>query len=399
MKILISSGSIKDSPTGVFSRSYNLSKGLAQRGNNVTLLTTQNDEFVFPFLKQQREGVTIVSFPSLFKINFRKFGYDLLPIFLKSIYVLLKNYDIVHSDIHRPTSLFPCIIHRLIHKSLLVSDWQDITGPTGLYDRKSKYWKLTIGPFDNWLELYSKKISDGVIVLSEALKKKSIKLGIHSDSIFKLWGGSDIEKIQFNDSLNINRKLFNISKDDLVIVFVGLSPQDYEENLTIFNLVQKINRDGVKLKIVRTGKPFSKKFKIKHKIDNELLEVGYVDDKNYGKLLGCANIFMLMQKGNNNNLARWPNVIGDYLASGRPIIANVIGELKDLEKIFPSAFIMIQSIEEKHLYTKFKEIYENKQKLENRYHNIRKFACSQFSWDLRAEELEKIYTSLLKQIK
>ena len=299
MRILISTIAIKDRPTGVFSRGFNLAKGLVKLGNQVTFLTTQDKGFNFPYSKEVRDGVLIIAVPSFFSFKIKKFGYDFMPILLKTFYILFKNYDIVHSDLYRPSSLLPCIIHRFFHKSLLISDWQDINGRTGLYNSKSKIWKWTIGPFDNWLELYSKKISDGIIALSEPLKLKTKNLNI--SKAYKLWGGSDLDKIKFCKSSLTNRKFFNLSKDDFVIVFIGLAMTDYEDNLSVFKAIQKSKNTGINITVVRTGKRYSEAFKAKHNIGNEILDLGYVDDRVYGKLLSCADACMLVQKENNNN--------------------------------------------------------------------------------------------------
>ena len=46
-----------------------------------------------------------------------------------------------------------------------------------MYDYKSKIWKLTVGLFDNWLEIFSIKKSDAVMVLSKNYIRKQFKLG------------------------------------------------------------------------------------------------------------------------------------------------------------------------------------------------------------------------------
>lgn len=397
MDILLSTIAIKDTPTGVFSRSFNLAKGLVRNNHKVTLLTVQNDEFIFPYSKEVRNGVLIIAVPSFFKTKIKKFGYDFLPLFIKFIYVLFYEYDIVHSDLYRPSSLFPCIMHRFFKKSKLISDWQDINGKTGLYEYKSKIWKLTIGPIDNWLELYSKKISNGVVVLSDLLKEKSIKLGVKKDILYKLWGGSDLDKIKFFSSPFENRNKFNLSKSDFLIVFIGLETKDFLDNLTVFRSIQEANENrGANLKIVRTGKTFSDDFKKKYNIGSEIIDLGYVGDNDYGKLLSCADACMLMQESQNtNNLFRWPNVVGDYIAAGRPIIMNLMGELIELNKIYPEAIIEIESKEEDYLVARFVDIYNSKETLLEKYDKINDYAKSSFSWRIRAKELEKIYESIL----
>lgn len=396
MKILISNVSIKDYPVAAFLRSYYLAKGLAANGHDVTFITNQNNTFIFPYKVEIRDGIKIVAFPSLLKSKYIIYGYTFLSTLLKILYVLFKKYDIVHSDLHRNTSLWPCLVHRFFYKSKLISEWWDFLGPSGQYDSKSKYWKKTIGPYDNYMEIKSKKISDCVIVLSDFLKDKAIASGVSGEKVFKLWGASDINKIKFYISPNENRKIFNIDEKKIILIFSGMSSAEFEENLETFKAIMKLRSEGVDICIARTGKRFNDEYLKRYGIKDELLQLGYVDYNNYDKLLSCANAFILIQENNNKNKGRWPNSSGDYLAAGRPIISNSVGDIKELEQIFKSGFIIIEKLDCEDIYKKLKEFSDNLSQYSLLFPIIRKFAEEKFSWEIRTKELEEIYMKTLK---
>ncbi len=260
MNVLISSISIKDRPTGVFSRSFNLAKGLVKLGNNVTLLTTKSKRSLL-FNTEVRNGVKIVSFPALSVLKFSKFGYSILNNMLRLFYIIFRKYDIVHADQHRPVSFVVCYIYRFFYRStFLVCDWQDVFGKTGIYKYKSKFWKWTVGPLDNWLELFYIKKADGVVVLSEKLFQKAVQIRGKNKNIFKLWGGSDTDSIKFARSNLVNRRKFHIPSDEFVIIFARLQAVDFEKNVKIFNVLKKLRKSGLKIVVAKTGEKFNDDF-------------------------------------------------------------------------------------------------------------------------------------------
>ena len=379
MNVLISSISIKDQPTGVFSRSFNLAKGLVREGNKVTLLTTDTRRSIF-YRTEERNGVKIVSFPIVTSLKINRFGYSVFNSLLRLYYIIFKKYDIVHADQHRPVSFIVCYIYRLFyHDAFLICDWQDVFGRTGMYDYKSKIWKLSVGPFDNLLEIFSIKNSDAIIVLSEALYKQ-LQIRGKDKNIYKLWGGGDTDSIKFPKSYIHNRHKFNINPDEFVIIFAGLQTLDYENNIKIFKVLKELRNRGLKIVLAKTGRNFSPSFIKKNEIGDEIIEVGYIKKSEYGDFLSCANVFMLVQIPNTNNLSRWPNVIGDYLFAGRPIIMDPIGELIELKEIFPAAVLDINHDDEKELIVELTNIYGNSNEFIKSYEIIADYAEIYFSW-------------------
>jgi len=96
LSILFSHYGIKDGDG--FGRSFLLAKNLAKFGHRVTFLTSQNKEFIFPFKKEEREGVELISFPDIVPRPMRNGGLGPLNILLKSWFALRRKYDVLPSD-------------------------------------------------------------------------------------------------------------------------------------------------------------------------------------------------------------------------------------------------------------------------------------------------------------
>ena len=393
MKILFSSISIKDKPTGIFNRAFVLAKEMVEKGHTVTLLT-MDKRFIFPFRVEHREGVKIVSFPNIWGKKIGKFGYSILGILGRFTYMIFNDYDVVHSDMHRPISSVPCLLYRFFRKTIYISDWQDFFGRGGIYDTKAKIWQFTVGPFDNWLEHYCIKKADGVVPLSELLKNKALVLGKREDQILKVWGGSDVSKIYYFESPLKNRRKFNLSKDAFIVLFAAMHENDYLKHNNFFLAIKEMRNEGINIMLVRTGKYFDQDFRFKNDIGSEIIDAGYINYAEYGDFLSCANCFILLQEPTNNVIAKWPNVIGDYLAAGRPILANVVGELKFLYEKNNASLVPLSLDWSVNEYAQFLKSFLVKEGDFNLYSGIREFALKEFSWRDRASDLLNFYLFL-----
>ncbi|NKB15907.1 MAG: glycosyltransferase family 4 protein, partial [Sphingomonadales bacterium] len=63
--------------------------------------------------------------------------------------------------------------------------------------------------------------------------------------------------------------------------------------------------------------------------------LGKVPYKELPSVLPAADLFLLPYPNKIVNVGRWPNKIGDYMAVGRPTVANPVGELNELFQRFP----------------------------------------------------------------
>lgn len=392
MSVLFCNTGMLDVPNGAFWRSITLAEELSKEGMNVTFLTTlpvekQKELSRRPTLKNQirgkwqgpfffretRNGVKIIAAAGMTPQKIRKFGYDPLALILRIYIALNQKYDVVHADGHRPSVFLPAMIQKWIHQAWFISEWWDLYGKGGHYENKQKIWKWTVGGLDNLLEKLTHKTSDRLIVVSEELRRKAVKLGRNQQHIKKVWGASDVSGIEFTRNPITNRKKFGLPEDAIILMASGMHSEELSASDHLFKVMVELKEE-----ILRTKK--QKEVNLEHsshkyvslifinitspKHKNTIPESGTLESEwltpfidkgvvqsiacvkyaDYGALLSCADAFVLLQKNSLKNRSRWPNCIGDFMAAGRPIICNPIGEIANIMESWHFVTIPVQDI-------------------------------------------------------
>lgn len=383
-----------------FGRTFKLAKEIAKLGNEVVFLTTQSaGKFVYPFKVEFRDNVKIISFPDILPNNFRRTGFGIFSSFLKVFYLIKNNnFDIVHSDTgHRFSAAFPSLIMQLVYKKPHVTEWWDYFGRGGQFDEKNFFKKITFGYYDLIMQKPFLKKADGVIVLSDFLKKKAAIWGVLPERTLVLNGGADIDDIKYYESnFEVKRKK-NISTESLTLGFVGMNDGEIKDLIPFLEAIECLKNE-ISVNWFTTGHYIPEKLKREYKIGNELMEFGWQDYNDFAYSISCADAFLLLQRDNIINEARWPNKLGDYLAAGRVVITNPIGELKGLIKEYPNMFIVVDYTKDS-IIRKIREIYVNKSKLSSQGLKVREVAEKDMGWNCRAKELFEFYKEVISKSK
>jgi len=375
-------------------RSFFLARELAGLGHKVTFLTSQFNEFVFPYRKEIIDNVEVISFPDIVPFAFRKGGIGVLNILLKSLYVLFQNYEIVHSDSgHRPSSGIPCVVHRFLHKSKYVSEWWDYFGKGGIYDEMPWWYKLTLGNYDTWAEVHNKLKADGVIALSIYTKKRALNLGIKENKVEIIQGGADVKSIKYFPNTNMKEK-FGIDPKSITFGFIGMNEEELNDLIPFISAINNLKKI-INITWFTTGRILSKEVKQKFGIGEELIEFGWMEYAVYSNVLSCADAFLLLLKDNLVNKARWPNKLGDYLAAGRPIVTTEVGDMKLFVGINPSIFFTVNDFDGN--YEKLiKSLYSKKK--ENLLTNpVSRAVAEKYSWEKKSIQLQDFYNYILAE--
>ena len=380
-----------------FGRTFMLAKELAKLENKVTFLTSQPaNEFIFPFKKEMKEGVLIISFPDIVPDFFRRTGFGLLATLFKTIYAIFHKYDIVHSDNgHRPSAGLPCLFNRWLRHSKYITEWWDYFGKGGQYDKKKIIKKMTHGIYDLLTEMQSKKIADGIVVLSEFTKKRALDNSIIESKVIKINGGSDIDKIKYYSNNEKNKKQFGIPTDSISFFFIGMNKDEFYDIIPFIEAVNEL-KNRIRINLITTGAILSKDIKNKYFIGSELIEFGWLDYHEYSEVISCADIFLLVQRDEIINLARWPNKIGDYFAAGRLILTNPVGEVKELLKKYRNSFVVVKPCKD-NIIEKILELNKIKNKLCSLGEINREIAIKELSWKIQARKLNDFYKKMLTQ--
>lgn len=384
MKILFSHFGIYKK--GGWGRTFPLAKGLVSLGNQVVLLTS-NPKLSILIKTEIIDGVKVIVFPDIIGNKLTSKGYGFLSLFLKIVYVLFNKFDIVHSDVgHRPSSGIPCRVNKRIYKSIYIAEWWDLFGKGGQYDNKGQLYKLFLGWYELKWETKDKIQADGVVVLSEYLKNKALDF---KDEAFitKIHGGANIDNIPYIKNNSRIKKKYGISENCLTFGYLDAYDKSLSELVFFIDVLNEL-RKSIDIKIIVYGVPL--KNEIKLSIGNGLIDFGWIDFTKQSDKFACSDVFIMFKEDNSINNAGWPNKIGEYMACGRPILLNPIGEMVQFAKNHPDGMFITRNNRDS-IKKVILDIYNRKGDLMRKGELNRIIAEHEMSWNQKSKQLLSFY--------
>lgn len=200
---------------GVVQLTYNIAKGMVQKGHNVTIFTSD----VLELKKRINEKAKIIDGIKIYYFknwsNFIGAKYRISqPRKLKTVLKKkIKEFDVVHIlDIYSISSIWAYKYSRKWNIPLFIT----INGVLSDYSQKVK------GLGKKLFNIIMKKIlrnAQGVIVQTESEKKDCERFGLNNLNLINI--GINLKEFNNLPSRNVFRKKYNIKDDDLIILFLG----------------------------------------------------------------------------------------------------------------------------------------------------------------------------------
>lgn len=381
-----------------FSRSYLLAINLASLGHEVTLITTQKLNFKLPYIVQYRDGIKIIAVPDFIPISIINTGFGILTPIIKTFIILKSNYDIVHADAgHRLNSGLPCIVYKMFKSCVYITEWWDYFGRGGLFERRKIIKKLTIGIWDLIFEVCSKRVADGVVALSSYTYVRALRCNISSERLIVIRGGCDTKRIPYYPSNDALKEKYNIPSVSLVLGFIGITDGEIDDLLPLFSAL-KIVPNNINVKLLTTGGKINQKLVTQYGLQKYLIEYGWLDYEIFAEVIGCVDIFILLQRNGRQEKARWPNKIGDYFSAGRIVLTNPVGEIRYLIKDYKDFFFVCYR-NKTSIYNSIIHLYNERQSYMSIRPKIRRVAEEKLSWLNAATKLEQFYIKICKNNK
>lgn len=369
-------------------RSVNLAKRVAARGHEITVMCVKNtgrigiDEY-------DEDGMHYVEIPDLLSGQLRT-GWDPWSAINRWLY-LRKNFDfdLVHIFETRPATIHPLQLARRKKKIPLLTDWEDWWGHGGLITiNRPKWYQFLFGRFETFYEEHFRAMADATTVICSGLGQRAERLGIRPDSIFRIPIGADTEKIPFVKP-STHRAEFGLNDADQIVLFSALfGMMDID---LVFDAAKKVGRTHPKFKLVMTGTR-SDQF-IRYAKDKGLgdcfIHLGMLPQDHFVKALTCADVFLLPFADKPYNRGRWPCKIGDYLAAGRPIISNPVGEVQTIMQQHPVG--VLTEFDPDSFAGGISSVLDHPDQAEQMQKTARRVAETDLKWDHIIDELEKAY--------
>ena len=309
---------------GTFFRAYHLARQLVRLGHDVDLWTVSKT-FNPLGARYVRDGVRIWETPRWGTVGKHDGGYAPVDIASRMIHAPFGDWDIVHAFDHRPNVSLPWYLRKIIKQdSLFCADWCDWWTGGGITTARRKF---------SWIDSVERKLEEGtkraahlVTAISSTLRDRALSIGVKPDRLKLLPSGADIEGIPALDAKTC-REIVGLRANDPALCFVGYSLWDMELIAEMFALVLQVF-PKCQLLVVGGGveSPSLDVLKKRFNVGNQVYLPGDVPYALLPKFLGAATMHLLPLADTLANRARVPNKLGDYLASGRPIVTNDVGD-------------------------------------------------------------------------
>lgn len=306
---------------GTFFRAYHLGRMLVRRGHDVTLVST-SARARSGTTTNVREGVTVVEAPDLMRGAARS-GWDMWNAWCRSRYLRDTSWDLVHAFDSRPVVIGPAL--SVARRGVpLVMDWADWWGRGGTIDERAAGSRLrpVIRPIETFFEEHFRTRATGSTVISAALERRAVALGVKPESILRLPGGCDPEHVTPRDR-QASRRHLGLSGSIPIVGYLGTLLQ-HDASL-LFDAFAAMRQRRPDIQLVLIGKP-----KVTVPNLDGIVQTGFVQFDDMLHWLGACDLMLLPQRDSIANRARWPSKVNDYLAAGRPVVASAVGDIAEL---------------------------------------------------------------------
>jgi len=305
---------------GTFRRAYHFGRELARRGHKVDLISISKRRRL-TFGHETRDGLTVIGSPDLFWGRGRT-GWDPWDCLRRAGRIRVGTWDLVHAFDCRPTVILPALFAQRRGIPLIL-DWADWWGRGGTIDERDMGGaaRTLIGPIETWFEEQFRTRADKTTVISSALERRAIALGVAASSILRIPPGSDVEGVVPRDRLRARARL-GLPAGAPILGYMGaLLRSDVVLLLEAFAIIRQ-RRPDAHLLMIGDAKALSS--------DGLIHRTGFVVGDQKLDFLAAADVLLLPMKDTVANRGRWPSKINDYFAAGRPTVVTAVGDCHEL---------------------------------------------------------------------
>jgi len=372
---------------GTYWRCSSLARALVRAGHEVTLITT-GDRVSLSARREKREGIDLWITPRLRAPGIHDGGWGLDDIAYRLGWVAGRRFDVIHAFGHRPNVALPWLLRRVWRRGArLFADWDDWWTRGGIITSRRRL-KLLDTLEATLLEERIPRMAEGLTVASTCLRQRALDLGIPAERMVLLPQGANLEAIQPEDK-RAARALLGLLPDGPVINFVGFAVWDVQVLLEAFSRVRE-KFPGALLQIIGTDKDGELPRLVAASPDQRAtVQRGQVPAEQLTHYLAAADVQALPMLDRLDNRARWPIKIGDYLASGRPVVMQNVGDGAKVIAENDLGVVTGQSAEE---FAKgIIELLSDPQRAGQIGRRARQYAERHMRWEDRAKVLLEFY--------
>jgi len=370
---------------GVVQLAYNIAKGMAQRGHEVTVFST--DAFEpgrrIEEKKNMIDGIEIFYFKNINNYLASKHRIIQPKSLKKQLRKHIQDYDVIHLlDIYSISTFWAYKYSRKWNVPLFITT----SGVLSDYSQKNKGFLKKI------FNIFLKKTllnAEAVIVQTESEKKDCEKLGIKNLNLIK--PGINLTEYNNLPSRNIFREKYNLKDDDFCILFLGRI-HEVKGIKFLIDAICQIRNLKVFLIIVGSKNDYlDHLFKNIQNFDmnNQIILTGWVSEEEKFEAYMGADIYCLPSLYDCA-----PITILEACACGLPIITTTSNGLFEIAR--DGAGLVVDPGDSDALRNAILELTNDRDTMKQLGNKGRKIVQDDFDWDNKLKELEQLYYSKLR---
>ncbi|MBN1424274.1 glycosyltransferase family 4 protein [Candidatus Fermentibacteria bacterium] len=388
MRVLMMNHNVRGRST--YFRALGLARHLVHTGHQVWLMTI-SPTARFAFSEDEVDGVRLVETPDLLWGNLRT-GWDPWDCFRRwSHGRRMGRFDVVHAFDNRPAVILPSLALARGWGVPLCSDWADWWGGKGGVINATRPWfvRIPFGWLETFFEEHFRSYAALLTVTSRALQTRAIAMGIPTSRVHYLPSGADVERIVPQNAAEARRRL-GLPMEPAIVEYMGFVQYDVGLALEAFALLRRRGRDAMFLLVG----PGSRRIMdlARHaglRVGQDLVVTGPQPSDSMTWWLGAADVLLLPFQNTQYNLGRGPIKLGDYLASGRPLVTNPVGDVGELLLSWPFGLAADETPED--FADKIEMLLDDRALRQQMGRTARTVAEGPLSWASSGEQLRNLY--------
>lgn len=380
---------------GTFYRAFFWAKFLSRRGHKVTLICA-HPQPSYKILKiKYLNGIKIIN---LFRTRQR---WDFVGFLVRAVITfflcILHRADVVHSFVAwQPPSMTAIFTARILQifrlkKWIVLADWDDWWGDGGISDEHGYLLRRGI----TFLEKKIPKFANGITVVSRGLMERAVDVGINKERIYIVPNGSDVERIKVMDCIEARTNL-GFTNNKYIMTYIGNSHLRQFFNMMFSALERAIECKIDVILLIAGDIPAEYKENINETIKNRIFFLGRQPQENIQFILGASDILLLPMVDNVEEKSRWPIRFGDYMAAGRPIVSNAVGEIKRIMETHKCGVVSDYDDPED-FSRQILTLLPNETMRNEIGRHAREIAETKYSWNIIVKMLEGVYKDKYSQ--
>jgi len=313
-------------------RNINLARGLAARGWQATLLTMASKQR--PTARAyQEQGIQVVETPWVLPSAFwGGNGFDPLDILYRCAWCLTHRFDVTVVSDHLLNVSLPYFSSRLLRRSrIYVADWADLFSRGGCHASFQHGLGWPLHAASQWLEYGTKRWAHLAVATSRPLQRLLWELcDKPRDRTLHLPSGCNAA-VTYEASTQPARDRLGLNPPGLVIGRTGrtgkagvLHPHEQEAFIAIHRFLVGRGLPAPTLYLV--GDHQAEWYPKLKEAGCQVRISGLLPSTQVPEHLRACDVFMLVEADLPSNRHRGPIRLNDYLAVGRPILCNSVGD-------------------------------------------------------------------------